>query len=181
MLWFYGDNAKATPGDQSWEYHEVAWPSVDNPGEAAERHRGPIRNAELLIPGWGNLQSWQGRDSMAWWQDGSSNQLIVGETYYAPHEQYEHFHDSSWFYLNWRTRKGTYRGFRSQWPLARSGVWENTHECHHAGNRFGSWHPGLCNFLIGDGSVRSFSHTTPTEAILFPLAHVCDGASVPLP
>jgi len=45
---------------------------------------------------------------------------------------------------------------------------------------FSSWHPGTCNFLLGDGSVRGVSVTTPYRLISF-LGCVNDGNSVALP
>jgi hypothetical protein len=45
---------------------------------------------------------------------------------------------------------------------------------------FGSWHPGVCQFVLGDGSVRSLS-TTTALATLKALACVSDGESVMLP
>ena len=45
---------------------------------------------------------------------------------------------------------------------------------------FGSWHPMICQFLLGDGSVRSFSVTTPLP-ILEALSFVDDGVVVQLP
>ncbi|MDO5553853.1 MAG: DUF1559 domain-containing protein [Planctomycetia bacterium] len=48
------------------------------------------------------------------------------------------------------------------------------------GYGFGSWHPGCCNFLMGDGSVRSVSVTTPPD-ILASLSLVNDGETVELP
>ncbi len=46
---------------------------------------------------------------------------------------------------------------------------------------FGSAHPGVCIFLVGDGSVRSISNTTPKRDILARLVHVSDGEAVSLP
>ncbi len=40
-------------------------------------HRGPFRAALLERPG--EYSNWHGRDVMAWWSDGSSNQIIFGE------------------------------------------------------------------------------------------------------
>ncbi|HBT77907.1 MAG TPA: hypothetical protein DEB39_13510 [Planctomycetaceae bacterium] len=57
------------------------------------------------------------------------------------------------------------------------------HNAYHAplrGIAFGSYHPGTCPFLLGDGSVRGMSVTTDT-AILRPLAIVDDGVTVTLP
>jgi hypothetical protein len=39
----------------------------------------------------------------------------------------------------------------------------------------------ICQFLIGDGAVRSLSVTTPEATILKPLSFVDDGAVVNLP
>jgi hypothetical protein len=45
---------------------------------------------------------------------------------------------------------------------------------------FGSWHPGICTFLLGDGSVRSISSDT-TFSIIRALSRVSDGESVAVP
>ena len=45
---------------------------------------------------------------------------------------------------------------------------------------FGSFHPGICQFLYGDGSVHSVA-TTTSNSILYRLAHVSDGFAVSLP
>jgi prepilin-type processing-associated H-X9-DG protein len=44
---------------------------------------------------------------------------------------------------------------------------------------FGSWHPGVCNFLLGDGSVRGIANTTG-KTILKGYAAVSDGETVSL-
>jgi prepilin-type processing-associated H-X9-DG protein len=51
---------------------------------------------------------------------------------------------------------------------------------------FGSWHPGVCNFLLGDGSVRAISVTTPpgtldNYGVLLRLAAVDSGLTVSIP
>jgi len=51
---------------------------------------------------------------------------------------------------------------------------------------FGSWHPGVCQFLLGDGAVMSFSITTPVGTSSDPrtmilLAGANDGKAVTLP
>jgi len=45
---------------------------------------------------------------------------------------------------------------------------------------FGSWHPMICQFVMGDGAVRSISVTTPAS-ILNRLGIVDDGGSISLP
>ena len=51
--------------------------SVWMPG-VAQCHTGPFRVAEASIEA-NRIRSWQPRDTMAWWQDGTSNQIIVSE------------------------------------------------------------------------------------------------------
>jgi hypothetical protein len=46
------------------------------------RARGPFRVALIEIAG--DFSSWKPRDMMAWWQDGISNQIIVGEKHIRP-------------------------------------------------------------------------------------------------
>jgi hypothetical protein len=49
-----------------------------------ERITGPFRVA--LWQNTGNFLTWLPRDSMAWWQDGSSNQLVAGEKHIPTHQ-----------------------------------------------------------------------------------------------
>jgi len=51
----------------------------------------------------------------------------------------------------------------------------------YTGYGFGSYHPGVCQFLIGDGAVKSFSDTTSMQNVLVPLANVSSGKSVAMP
>ena len=129
------------------------------------------------------VKIWSVRDTMAWWADGASNQLIVGEKYMYFHEIYNSIHDATWIYSHGDIESGTVRGFHASWyPFARSAIWENTgNQCNNAQRRFGSWHPGACNFVLGDGAVRSIPPTTSTGLIMQPLCHVNDGVSVAIP
>jgi len=191
-LYFSAGTPMSHQDHLTWEYHEIWYAHIINAASESGRHRGPFRNADFGTPyrglpgndhNWNfEILTWKGRDSMSWWRDGTSNQLLIGEKYYHSSEQGAHHHDANWLtQTGWDyAATGASRGFRNQWPLARSGVKENLTECHHARNRFGSWHPGICPFLIGDGSVRSVSHTTPVD-IMFALGHVSDGQSVSLP
>ncbi len=127
------------------------------------------------------MSTWKPRDSIARWQDGASNQIIAGEKYMHTDDLYHTKHDSTWLWGHAHTWSGTVRGFNDWWPLARSGVKECYDQSNNSHKRFGSWHPGICNFVFGDGSVRGVSCMTSTKNILEPLAKVDDGVAVSIP
>jgi len=203
VIWYDIDPTSSTrpdmtaPNSQSWDMQNatisVFAESGTRRGDAnrAAGHRGPFRNASFSAEGSGNdanwnwvkLKSWRGRDTLSYWSDGASNQIMFGEKYYAPHEQYSHTNDGSWFFAHFMATTGGFaRGFRQNaWPMARSRAHENTLECHHAWMRFGSWHPGAINFAMGDAAVRSVPTSTPTNEIMYRLAHASDGQAVSLP
>lgn len=180
---FFDDNSIQVQGDLSWSAHEYLYCNDANQiNTAAQRSRGPFRVATFASEPstLDAIATWGPRDTMAWWMDGTSNQLIFGEKYYATHEQYNHWNDATWLFPSYPSFPGFGRSFRDQWPIARSGIWENSYECHHVNKRFGSWHPGICNFVLGDGSVRAVSYTTPINT-MFRLGHVSDGEVAMLP
>jgi prepilin-type N-terminal cleavage/methylation domain-containing protein len=149
-----------------------------------------------------NLTNWEPRDTFAWWQDGTTNQLLIGEKFIPTYA----FESDNTDYFGWDT------GYHFSWP--------STHICSYSrliledytycivdspanafyqsggtgpnntkkisdvwgsqGLPFGSSHLGICNFLIGDGSVRGVSPTT-SKHILQCLADVQDGETVKLP
>ncbi|MDR3198045.1 MAG: DUF1559 domain-containing protein [Planctomycetaceae bacterium] len=151
--------------------------------------------------------AWSPRDTIAWWEDGSSNQLIVGEKHIPPYALGKcdgnatatmapstgtagRRSDCSYLTVNGWKSVGSARSFRSDAELpispmnygttatdgspteAFSAVWQFG---------FGSYHPGVCPFLIGDGSTRVLAVTTPVASILYRLADVNDGLLVTLP
>ena len=131
-------------------------------------------------PLWGQ---WMSRDDMSRLQDGTSNQILIGEKYMRPQDHYTSKLDPTWLFAHSRTFAGTARGFHQNWfPLARSGADETTFgQCNNIQKRFGGTHPGICQFLLGDGAVRAVSTNTRTDTILRPLSHVSDGNTVTLP
>ncbi|HBT76439.1 MAG TPA: hypothetical protein DEB39_05835 [Planctomycetaceae bacterium] len=129
-----------------------------------------------------DLKNWSPRDDMSWWADGTSNQIIAGEKYMYFDEIYVLKTDATWLWSHPDIIQGTARSFHTGWfPFARSGVKENLNQCNNMQKRFGSWHPGICHFLLGDGAVRSVSCTTRTDNVMRPLVHVFDGVAVQLP
>jgi len=124
-------------------------------------------------------KSWRPRVDIGWWEDGTSNQLIVGEKYMLPQDMWDSHWDATWLWSHTDVIHGTYRVFHYYIPMARSNVREEW-ECHHSQKRFGSSHPGVVMFCFGDGSVRSIPTTAPL-AITVPLCHVSDGNVVAVP
>ena len=145
------------------------------------------------------IRSWTARADFARWQDGTSNQLIFGEK--AIHTDKlracnlsNGHHDCTFLagtganstnhagrvFLDWNpppapaafTIGGTWRNIVPPRPNPTDTQYYHS---------FGSWHPGICNFLLGDGSVRAVSVTTPADPILFSLSVVSSGQSVSLP
>jgi prepilin-type N-terminal cleavage/methylation domain-containing protein len=143
-----------------------------------------------------NANGWSPREDFAYWQDGTSNQLIVGEK----------------FIPTSMVNLGTPTNLQVQWDAtfltpvtfgATGGVGRFIHPGVQSIKRsptdypetlnldggatpnynhfvFGGIHPGVCNFLIGDGSVRGVSATTNWE-LLYWLSRVEDGNTASLP
>ena len=162
-----------------------------------EGHLGPFRVAAISS---NNKVNWSPRDSFAWMADGTSNQLVIGERH-IPLDRLGQCHttvsaairpenvDCSYLVAYERAAMAAFRGMYSEShtpkfrPLARpsdftekSGSTDDSLG-HYA---FGSWHPGTCLFVLGDGSVRSISVSTG-ENILRWAANVKDGNAVTLP
>jgi len=144
------------------------------------------------------ISYWRVRDDLSFWIDGTSNQLMFGEkaigtdrlgmcenstttrddcSYLStagrsPHHTHlgRIFGTLSWSGSNMASRTFT-RNFSH--PIARPTTGNQS-------EHFGSWHPGVCNFAMGDGAVRAVSITTPAETLYF-LANVNDGRAVALP
>ncbi len=151
--------------------------------------RSPFRVAQVDAPyGTAEYRKWICRDTMAWWADGSSNQLVMGEKYLIPNAPlYDSQLDATWLFPNGSTWCGTVRGAFDN--LARNIPWsgsgniegtainggypQNNGRAHY---KFGSWHVnGSINFLLGDGAVRTIANTVPHDTIIFPLIYPNDG------
>jgi len=167
---------------------------------------GPFRQARWTGDGglpWDSSgkDSWQPRDSMSWWSDGTSNQFLTGEKH-IPSNRLEKCEftvthpgliancaDCTYFTgaATWSS-PGAARSFRGFDNNGRYGIAYATDKdlerddrapLYHYG--FGSAHPGVCNFLLGDGSVQSVSVTASTDNVLIPFSDVRDGKAVSLP
>jgi hypothetical protein len=166
--------------------------------------KGPFRAAiQNYSAGSFDANSWQPRDTFAWWMDGTSNQLIFGERHIPFDRIGECYHntalsnnenrarhvDCSYLVAYERSGLCSFRAFYAsdrayrERPIARMYDFSKSSNStadsadHYA---FGSWHPGICNFLLGDGSVRGLNITTPIT-VLKAVSHVNDGTAVTLP
>jgi prepilin-type N-terminal cleavage/methylation domain-containing protein len=173
---------------------------------------GPFRLAAWGAAG--DPGTWKSRDDIAYWADGTSNQILVGEkniyaaavgrcgNYDNNDDQRPYMSDCSIFSVGYTGALSLSRSFnariendpgRMQEGKAVPPVVLQEYTYH-----WGSFHPGVCNFLLGDGAVRSFSVTTPTGAlapdrnnpglydvsqdtVLGKLGNVSDGNTVSLP
>jgi prepilin-type N-terminal cleavage/methylation domain-containing protein len=159
--------------------------------------RGPFR-APLV-----ETNTWIPRDSMAWIQDGTSNQILFGEKHipeaflgrcdtqpsiegrftadcsilvignFASIASARTFHARS-NSIGTLVNNIHYGEINATYPETSNspeGLWYYS---------FGSYHPDVCNFVLGDASVRSLPLTTPYQTI-GKLGHVSDGAAVTLP
>lgn len=168
---------------------------------------GPFRCAVVSS---GQERKWQPRDTMAFWQDGSSNQLLMGDKYIRPDKIGEcknnnYANDETIFDCGYHYIANNYREYGvSRMSVANDIVLNRSPNDMGAGGfagltpkgapnyygGFGSNHPGVVNFVLGDGSVRAVSVTTPTNTteamradwVLFTfISHVSDGESASIP
>jgi len=177
---------------------DTAWWSF-TAEDSIERHSGPFRGAVTSSSEPWVADNWTGRDTMAWWSDGTSNQFLVGEKHIPSNRLGRCSHadtggvsanaaDCNYFTggSGWNSA-GAARSFygwsiSDQLPIASPGdkVFERDDRGPLWNYGFGSAHPGVCQFALGDGSVQSIS-TTTSHSILVSLATVNDGKAVSLP
>jgi hypothetical protein len=153
--------------------------------------RGPFRKSiNNHVSDTNPATTWSPRDNFAWLQDGLSNQLMLGEKHF-------NFFDvgGSWMgscgyigddcsYLEAGPGGVSVTSITRTFDHPNFGIARFNEPTYYGdrfmGHRFGSVHPGICNFLIGDGSTRGIAVTTP-HRILYAVGCVNDGESVSLP
>ncbi|MDR0336622.1 MAG: DUF1559 domain-containing protein [Planctomycetaceae bacterium] len=186
-----GDSQDANYNTAAFWEHQAAVQPASPLYRNISRFEGPIRVSQLAIST--DNRTWLPRDSFAWWADGLSNQIILGEKHVPVSRMYLCGDDSNTAYRadcsfiahGAASRFSYARGFMPEWSMYPALISRPT-EYDTSGSpqsqySFGSYHAGICMFLIGDGAVRAFPVTTPPQPVLVPLAHVCDGNSVTIP
>jgi prepilin-type N-terminal cleavage/methylation domain-containing protein len=134
------------------------------------------------------IAAWQPRDSFAWWADGTSNVVILVEK----HVPATHVGICG----------GTSTATRGDCSILTAGVWRSASSMRDArkyiarspndtsydatsalSHGYGGCHPGVCMFLVGDGSVRPVANTTPVSSgsSLDLIMDVRDGIQATLP
>ena len=164
---------------------------------------GALREANLtsMLSGGvvGDGNSWQPRDTLARWADGTSNQLVFGEkhipTGYIGKCSVTDSLDGAArtqgdcsILTNGENRQiSTFRAGRivDSWHTGtddrRFGIVSaKDMDLHNLRPTFGSAHTGICNFLVGDGSVHGLSTTISVDVFSW-LTHCSDGNAVAIP
>jgi hypothetical protein len=100
--------------------------------------------------------------------DGLSNTLLVGEKNVPPESFGEYAWDCSIY--DGHNPPCSTRAAGPGFPLAATR--------YDTGWKFGSYHPGICQFVLGDGSVRQLP-VTINPVTLGLLAHRSDGQVIP--
>ena len=118
-------------------------------------------------------QKWSPRDTFAWWDDGTSHQIILGEKFVHVQDQgicasgWDTIGDCSFFSAAGSFREnGVARTPIVTRPIARGpyDTMNNGWRDPQTQSAFGGIHPGVCNFALGDGSVRAISSTIQATA-----------------
>lgn len=136
-----------------------------------------------------DYKSWRPRDTLSWWQDGTSNQFIIGEKH-IPQSRIRTctntpfgYIDCSYLFADGNNELHIGRPASmaiSQGVIARSSFIGDTSGSPENDFSFGSFHPGICQFALGDGSVRGIS--VNTKPLTFcRLCDVQDGIAETLP
>lgn len=132
---------------------------------------------------------WEPRDTFAWMQDGTSNQFLFGEKHVTEsfplgvidtstrhRNDGGYLHTEGWGGLNSVARTFYAHNVSRRYWYGQGYLDYNVSSYPY----FGISHPGIGNFLIGDGSVRALSGTTSMTLMAY-LGHVSDGNPVSLP
>jgi hypothetical protein len=133
---------------------------VFTPFEAADAS-GPHRAAINATPSFYNnttMKLYRSQTSFSNWVDGTSNQAVFGEKALHPENLGQggnkgDFTLYTWVQQNWNSSGAARWGGQAVTRHARDDLGGSY-------RRFGSWHPGICQFAMGDASVQAINSWT---------------------
>jgi hypothetical protein len=182
-----------TAGQISW-YRLVPPERAVNP----ELYPGPLRAPIFQsqeTSGVPDFNTWQPRDTFAYWNDGTSNQFLIGEKH-VPLDmlgvcsQNSRSYDCSFIFTqpDARDMSAARRQVSRQNNNTLAGGQVLMLDPYYKGTSapptndysFGSAHPGICQFLLGDGAVVACPVTTPLTTLRM-LTCVNDGGNLTIP
>jgi len=165
--------------------------------------RGGVNGSEPFH--WDRIESWTPSHNFGYWSDGTSNQIMLGEKFipswalnsggaanapsWDPHGSWDAGFQSVWPDQGAYSATRIVSAFPGNPPIARgpndptvppntsAQSWETEFGTRYP---FGSSHPGIANFTLGDGSVRSVS-VSVAQRIIVSMVDVRSGESVSLP
>ncbi|MDR2344492.1 MAG: DUF1559 domain-containing protein, partial [Planctomycetaceae bacterium] len=164
ILWANAINS-TTPAVGWHEHHEshLASRYTDN--------YGPFR---VSVHG-GSIDRNTPRDNISYWTDGTSNQIIFGDSH-IPKNRLNVCKSADWWtqadcsaLTSHQGSRGYVRPVHPAYRLARGPndyTGNSNSESPITGYGFGSYHTGVCNFLLGDGAVRAVSTSVSMSSIL---------------
>jgi prepilin-type N-terminal cleavage/methylation domain-containing protein len=205
-IWGYSNGATEATHANDWSAHRYSVNNVDGPfrigviayTETYKNASGTAGNKYIKDDSDGGAQiaSWSPRDTMSWWSDGVTNQIIFGEKHIpidvlglctgdADNSLRNRAIDCSYTFLRGHNPgigtwlKGVVNGRNDDLT---NGLRLATGPSDYVGHAdrmphdfpFGSYHPGVCLFVFGDGAVRSISNRIE-PSILLRLSSVSDG------
>ena len=162
-------------GSDSWEPQNT-WHSQNQASpfrvSVTSHSGGTVNNAWFRVA----AKSWSPRDTFTWWADGTSHQIIFGEKFVHVQDQgrctqgWDTVGDCSFFSgANNYREMGVARTPIVTRPLARGpqDTMTNGWRDPMTQSAFGGIHPGVCNFALGDGSIRAISNTVQATTAAF--------------
>ncbi|MCI0456439.1 MAG: DUF1559 domain-containing protein [Gemmataceae bacterium] len=157
---------------------------IGTPLAAVKRDGSPVTATGLTQmfrqPPGTRVTQWTSPTSLSSITDGTSNTLLVGEKHVRPANRWGKDEDRSIYNGQWarifRRMAGVGPAPNQKFPLVTdpNDSWSRQTPIREAFQRFGSNHPGVCQFVFCDGSVRAVSNTVD-DTTLSRLAQRSDG------